>query len=34
VTLTLAADHRATDSFTGGRFLDAIDHLLQTPEEL
>ncbi|MEI8406624.1 MULTISPECIES: dihydrolipoamide acetyltransferase family protein [unclassified Kribbella] len=34
VTLTLAADHRATDGFIGGRFLDTIDHLLQTPEEL
>ena len=34
VTLTLAADHRATDGFTGGRFLATIDHLLQTPEEL
>ncbi|WP_350275756.1 dihydrolipoamide acetyltransferase family protein [Kribbella sp. HUAS MG21] len=33
-TLTLAADHRATDGFTGGRFLTTIDHLLQTPEEL
>jgi pyruvate dehydrogenase E2 component (dihydrolipoamide acetyltransferase) len=32
--LTLAADHRATDGFTGGRFLTTIDHLLQTPEEL
>lgn len=34
VTVTLAADHRATDGFTGSRFLDTIDHLLQTPEEL
>ncbi|GAA2806643.1 dihydrolipoamide acetyltransferase family protein [Kribbella solani] len=33
-TLTLAADHRATDGFTGGRFLATIEHLLQTPEEL
>jgi pyruvate dehydrogenase E2 component (dihydrolipoamide acetyltransferase) len=33
-TLTLAADHRATDGFTGGRFLTTIDRLLQTPEEL
>lgn len=32
--LTLAADHRATDGFTGARFLDTIDHLLQQPEEL
>ncbi|HET6968622.1 MAG TPA: 2-oxo acid dehydrogenase subunit E2, partial [Ornithinibacter sp.] len=34
VTLTLAADHRATDGFGGGRLLAAIDQLLQTPEEL
>lgn len=33
-TLTLAADHRATDGFTGGRFLATIDDLLQHPEEL
>ena len=34
VSLTLSADHRATDGFTGARFLDLIDHLLQRPEEL
>lgn len=33
-TLTLAADHRATDGFTGARFLDTIDRLLQEPEAL
>ncbi|MEZ5091763.1 2-oxo acid dehydrogenase subunit E2 [Nocardioides sp.] len=33
-TLTLAADHRATDGFTGGRYLATIDDLLQHPEEL
>lgn len=33
VTLTLSADHRATDGFTGARFLNAIDDLLQRPEE-
>ena len=33
-TLTLAADHRATDGFTGSRYLDTIDHLLQEPESL
>lgn len=33
-TLTLAADHRATDGFTGARFLAAIDRLLQEPESL
>jgi pyruvate/2-oxoglutarate dehydrogenase complex dihydrolipoamide acyltransferase (E2) component len=33
-TLTLAADHRATDGFTGGRFLATVDELLQHPEEL
>jgi pyruvate dehydrogenase E2 component (dihydrolipoamide acetyltransferase) len=32
--LTLAADHRATDGFTGGRFLAAIEQHLQRPEEL
>jgi pyruvate dehydrogenase E2 component (dihydrolipoamide acetyltransferase) len=34
LTLTLAADHRATDGYTGGRFLTAVDRLLQTPEAL
>lgn len=34
VTASLAADHRATDGYTGARFLDAIDRLLQQPEEL
>ena len=34
VTLTLAADHRATDGFSGGRLLATIDQLLQRPEEL
>jgi pyruvate dehydrogenase E2 component (dihydrolipoamide acetyltransferase) len=33
-TLTLAADHRATDGFTGARFLNDVDRHLQTPEEL
>ena len=33
-SLTLAADHRATDGFSGGRLLATIDQLLQTPEEL
>jgi pyruvate dehydrogenase E2 component (dihydrolipoamide acetyltransferase) len=32
--LTLSADHRAADGFTGARFLDAISHYLQRPEEL
>ena len=31
---TLAADHRATDGFTGGRFLAAVDEHLQHPEDL
>jgi len=31
---TLAADHRATDGFTGGRFLAAVDERLQHPEDL
>lgn len=34
VTVTLAADHRATDGHYGGRFLRQIAHLLQTPEML
>jgi pyruvate dehydrogenase E2 component (dihydrolipoamide acetyltransferase) len=34
VTVTLAADHRATDGFTGARFLDTIDRLLQEPRSL
>jgi pyruvate dehydrogenase E2 component (dihydrolipoamide acetyltransferase) len=33
-TLTLSGDHRATDGFTGARFLDIIDRLLQQPEAL
>ncbi|NDU71473.1 2-oxo acid dehydrogenase subunit E2 [Actinomadura sp. DSM 109109] len=34
VTATLAADHRATDGHTGARLLEAVDRLLQSPEEL
>lgn len=34
VTVTLAADHRATDGHYGSRFLAAIDRLLQAPESL
>jgi pyruvate dehydrogenase E2 component (dihydrolipoamide acetyltransferase) len=34
VTVSLAADHRATDGATGARYLQAIVQLLQTPEEL
>ena len=34
VVATLAADHRATDGFTGARLLDRVDRLLQRPEEL
>ena len=33
-TLTLAGDHRATDGFTGARFLADIEQRLQRPEEL
>jgi pyruvate dehydrogenase E2 component (dihydrolipoamide acetyltransferase) len=33
-TLTLSADHRATDGFTGSRFLAAVDRHLQRPEDL
>lgn len=31
---TLAGDHRATDGRTGGKFLDRLNQILQTPEEL
>ncbi|HEO99111.1 MAG TPA: 2-oxo acid dehydrogenase subunit E2 [Epsilonproteobacteria bacterium] len=31
---TLAGDHRATDGRTGGEFLNKLDQILQTPEEL
>jgi pyruvate dehydrogenase E2 component (dihydrolipoamide acetyltransferase) len=34
VSLTLAADHRASDGHTGARFLAAIDRLLQGPDQL
>jgi pyruvate dehydrogenase E2 component (dihydrolipoamide acetyltransferase) len=33
-TVTLSADHRATDGFAGSRFLADIDDRLQRPEEL
>lgn len=33
-TVTLAGDHRATDGFTGARFLADIEQRLQQPEEL
>jgi len=34
VTVTLAADHRASDGHRGGQFLDAINRQVQNPEEL
>jgi pyruvate dehydrogenase E2 component (dihydrolipoamide acetyltransferase) len=34
VTVTLAADHRATDGHYGALFLDEVGRLLQTPEAL
>jgi pyruvate dehydrogenase E2 component (dihydrolipoamide acetyltransferase) len=34
VTVTLAADHRATDGRTGARFLTAFEQALTHPEEL
>ena len=34
VTVTLAADHRASDGHRGALFLAAVDRLLQTPERL
>jgi pyruvate dehydrogenase E2 component (dihydrolipoamide acetyltransferase) len=34
VTVTLAADHRATDGRQGAQFLDALNHRLQEPTKL
>jgi pyruvate dehydrogenase E2 component (dihydrolipoamide acetyltransferase) len=34
VVITLSADHRASDGYTGARFLTAMSDLLQRPEEL
>lgn len=34
VTVTLSADHRATDGAVGARYLSAVDRLLQKPEKL
>jgi pyruvate dehydrogenase E2 component (dihydrolipoamide acetyltransferase) len=34
VTVTLSADHRASDGHRGALFLTAVDRLLQTPETL
>jgi pyruvate dehydrogenase E2 component (dihydrolipoamide acetyltransferase) len=34
ISATLSADHRASDGHRGGRFLAAIDALLQEPEKL
>jgi pyruvate dehydrogenase E2 component (dihydrolipoamide acetyltransferase) len=34
VNATLAADHRASDGRTGAKFLDALNRLLQNPEQL
>ncbi|HEX9039829.1 MAG TPA: 2-oxo acid dehydrogenase subunit E2 [Trebonia sp.] len=34
VTATLAADHRASDGYTGARYLEAVTRLLQKPEKL
>jgi pyruvate dehydrogenase E2 component (dihydrolipoyllysine-residue acetyltransferase) len=34
VTATLSADHRVSDGHRGGRFLAALDRLLQEPEKL
>lgn len=34
VRMTLSGDHRATDGYTGARFLATVDELLQRPEEL
>ena len=34
VITKLAADHRATDGYTGARYLSLLAELLQKPEEL
>jgi pyruvate dehydrogenase E2 component (dihydrolipoamide acetyltransferase) len=34
VAVSVSADHRATDGREAGRFLDAIDHALRSPEAL
>lgn len=34
ITATLSADHRVSDGHRGGRFLAALDRLLQEPEKL
>jgi len=34
LTITLSADHRATDGATGSRFLMAVKNYLQKPESL
>ena len=34
IDATLAADHRVSDGHRGGRFLLAVDRLLQEPEKL
>ena len=34
LTATLSGDHRVTDGHRGGRFLTAVDRLLQEPERL
>ncbi|MFM9961136.1 MAG: dihydrolipoamide acetyltransferase family protein [Planctomycetaceae bacterium] len=34
ITATLSADHRVSDGHRGGRFLSAVDRLLQEPDKL
>jgi pyruvate dehydrogenase E2 component (dihydrolipoamide acetyltransferase) len=34
LSVTLAADHRASDGHRGAQFLDALNHFLQEPEKL
>jgi pyruvate dehydrogenase E2 component (dihydrolipoamide acetyltransferase) len=34
ISASLAADHRVSDGHRGGRFLAAVDRLLQAPEKL
>jgi len=34
VSVSLSADHRATDGMVGARFLDSLEHVLQEPQLL
>lgn len=34
INVSLSADHRASDGYAGGRFLNLLDRLLQEPKKL